>query len=172
MTFAIVVEDGTGLPNANSYVSASDADDILVTNIHNTDWFALDQPTKEKLLAWATRLLNSKAVWFGKKTYPTSALPWPRDCITTRDSYPDKIPNNSIPHQLKEATAEMARFLVEADRTTEQDRDGFERLWVDVIKIQFDPKYRLPQLPPIIWQILSELGYFSSATGAARIIRT
>ena len=169
MTFAIVVEDGTGISNANSYVSVAEADDILVTNIHNTNWFTLTSPDKEKLLVWATRLLNSKAVWYGKKTYTTSALPWPRTSVKTKDN--DLIGYNVIPHQLKEATAEMARYLVEVDRTKEQERDGVTRLSVDVIDIRFDQNYRLPSLPTLIWEILSELGYFSTTTGAARIIR-
>lgn len=168
--FTFVVEDGTGLPNANSYVSVGEADDILVTNIHNTAWAALDDPDKEKLLAWATRLVDTKATWYGHKAYSTSALRWPRKGVTSKDCV--EILPNEIPENLKEAIAEMARYLVENDRTVEQSRDGLESLRVDVIDMKFDKNYRLTQLPTLIWQIVSDLGYFGVVTGAAKIIRS
>jgi hypothetical protein len=168
--FTFVVEDGTGLPNANSYVTVLEADDILITNIHNTAWNALSDADKEKLLAWATRLVDTKATWFGQKAYSTSALRWPRTGVTSKDGV--YIEKTVIPANLKEAIAEMARYLVEADRTTEQSKDGLESLKVDVIEMKFDSNYRLTQLPTLIWQIVSDLGYFGVTTGAARIIRS
>lgn len=170
MTFSLVVEDGTGLPNANSYVSVSEADDILITNIHNTAWAALSDSDKEKLLAWATRLVDTKATWYGHKTSSTSGLRWPRCGVTSKDMV--VIPDNVIPENLKEAIAEMARYLVEVDRTVEQSKDGLESLKVDVIDMKFDKNYRLTQLPTLIWQIVSDLGYFGVTIGAAKIIRS
>jgi hypothetical protein len=169
MAFTFVVEDGTGLSNSNSYVSVSEADDILSTNIHATSWSLKTLQDKEKLLAWATRLIDTKATWFGHKTYSSSSLRWPRTGITSKDSV--EIELDEIPKQLKEATSEMARFLVDTDRTVEQSKDGIISLKVDVIEMKFDKDYRLTQLPSIIWEILSDLGYFGVSTGAARIIR-
>lgn len=169
MPFVFTVEDGTGLPTANAYVSVTDADDILVTNIHATAWQAKTTPEKEKLLAWATRLLDTKATWYGTKTYETSGLRWPRTGVTDRDGV--ALADDEIPQRLKEATAEMARALVEVDRTTERSQDALKALKVDVVELEFDSNYRLPQVPKTVWEILSDLGYFGVSTGAAKIIR-
>jgi hypothetical protein len=74
----IVVEDGTGLPTANAYLSVAEADDILSTNIYATAWAALDDTTKASILMWATRLLDERVKWHGRKYHATAGLAWPR----------------------------------------------------------------------------------------------
>lgn len=171
MAFTFTVEDGTGLPNANSYVSVSDADDILITNIHNTAWTALNTTNKEYLLAWATRILDNKMYWYGKKAFETSALKWPRTGVVDLEGI--EVPDDQVPLKVKEATAEMARYLIAGDRTTEQPRDGLKELKVDVIEIVFDESYRLASVPKFIWEILNGYGRLNStASGFPKIIKT
>ncbi|MDU9703694.1 DnaT-like ssDNA-binding protein, partial [Helicobacter pylori] len=67
-----------------------------------------------------------------------------------------EIPKDEIPQGLKEATAELARFMVDVDRTSPQKRDGLERMKVDVIEIEFDKNYRLPTIPLIIADLISD----------------
>lgn len=169
MAFSFVVEDGTGLPNATSYISVEEADDILVTNIHNTEWIALTQSQKEYLLSWATRLLDTKADWNGHKTYPTSALRWPRKCVIDRDCV--KIASDEIPKQLKEAVAEYARFLISTDRTTEQETDGITEITVDVIQLKFDSDYRLAVVPSIINELVYGIGRIKGGSVTVAKIR-
>lgn len=169
MAYVFTPEDGTGLPTANSFVSVEEANDILYTNIHVTSWDLLQYYDKERLLSWATRILDTKVTWYGKKTYPTSALRWPRSGIIDRDKI--ALADDEIPQRLKEATAEFARLLVDTDRTTEQSRDGLTRLKVDVIELEFDKDYRLTVIPKTVWETIADLGYIGSASGAARIIK-
>lgn len=169
MPFVFTVEDGTGLPTANSYVSVSDADDILATNIHATSWVAKTNADKEKLLSWATRLIDTKATWYGTKTYETSGLRWPRTGVIDRDNV--ALAEDEIPLRLQEGTAEMARYLVDVDRTTERSQDGLTSLKVDVVEMEFDKDYRISSVPKFIWEILSDLGYFGASSGAAKIIK-
>lgn len=169
MAFSFVVEDGTGLPNANSYVSLEEADDILITNIHNASWNALTDTQKEHLLAWATSLLDAKADWNGQKSYPSSALRWPRKYVVDRDNVP--IPANIIPLQLKQATAQYARFLVDADRTSEQETDGLTKIVVDVIELEFDSSYRLATVPSYIDDLLYGIGRIKGASSRVAKIR-
>jgi hypothetical protein len=168
MPFVFTVEDGTGVPAANSFVSVADADDILITNIHSSDWFDQDNAHKEYLLAWATRLLDSKATWKGTRVYETSGTRWPRSNIIDRDGF--ELADDEIPQRLKEGTAEMARLLISTDRTAEQKKDGLKSVKVDVIEVEFDEDYRLPSVPKIVWEILAELGSISSS-GQAKIIK-
>ena len=49
----LVIEDGTGKSNAESYISVADAD-TYHSNRGNTDWAALTTAEKERLLRIAT----------------------------------------------------------------------------------------------------------------------
>ena len=170
MAFVFTVEDGTGLSNATSYVSVSDADDFLAVNIHVSDtWMALDIEQKEKLLSWASRYLDEKVRWYGDKYVATSSLRWPRSRIVDRDNL--LIPSNVIPAQLKIATAEMARYLLTSDRTVERDQDALKRVKADVVEVEFDNAYRLPQVPSYISALITGLGAIHNSSGGMQVKR-
>ena len=172
MAFTFVVEDGTGLSNATSYVSVSDADDIIVMNIHASSyWGALSNSRKEYLLSWASRYLDERARWFGTKTVETSALRFPRTGIVDRDGV--TIAADAVPRQLKIATAEMARYLITADRSVERDQDALIRLKADVVEFEFSEGYRLPKVPEHMGYLIQGLGSIGSGSGSKfkRIIR-
>jgi hypothetical protein len=173
MAFTFTVETGSGLvPTANSYTSVEEADDILTMNIHMTGtWDQLSSSVKERLLAWSTRYLDERTRWFGYKTIETSPLRWPRTRIFDRDDV--LIGDNTIPHQLKVATAEMARYLIAEDRSAERDQDSLKRLKADVIELDFIEGYQLPAVPASLKYLIQGLGTISSGSGVkfARIIR-
>ena len=160
MAFTFIVEDGTGLTTATSYVSVSGADDIIAMNIHaDTGWSALSTDSKERLLAWASRYLDAHTRWFGTKTVETSQLRWPRTGVCDRDGI--EIDANTIPYQLEVATAEMARFLITTDRSLERDQDGLIRLKADVVELEFKDGYTLPQVPNEMTYLVEGLGIVS-----------
>jgi hypothetical protein len=172
MAFTFVVEDGTGLSTATSYVSVEDADDIIAMNIHASQtWGALDTTDKEYLLSWASRYLDERTRWFGYRMSETSGLRWPRYGVVDRDGI--LLSDSAIPKQLKVATAEMARYLIEEDRTTERSQDALSRIKADVIELEFVEGYRLPQVPTHMGYLLLGLGSISSGNGIKfkRIIR-
>lgn len=101
---ALIVEDGTGLSNANSYVSVADA----------RTWAAdrgLTLPTDDAVLSsyliQATDFIGSYETQFkGERTVPaTQALSWPRNCV---DLFGVDLPNNVIPQQLVAAQVQAA----------------------------------------------------------------
>lgn len=172
MAFTFLVEDGSGLNAATSYVSVSDANDIIAVNIHaDVAWDALDDLDKEKLLSWATRYLDTQTRWYGDKAVETSALRWPRANVVDRDGV--LLSSTAIPAQLKIATAEMARYLIAEDRTTERDQDALKRIKADVVELEFIEGYRLPAVPKHLQYLLQGLGSISGGGGIrfARIIR-
>lgn len=171
MAFTFLVEDGTGLTGANSYATVAEADDYLVANIHVAPiWAALDTASKEYLLAWASRYLDQRATWNGDRMVNTSGLRWPRTGVYTIDDV--LIADDEVPTALKQATIEMARYLIASDRSTERDQDALKELQVDVVKLVFDVSYRLPKVPSEISYILRGLGTINSgAMNFARIIR-
>lgn len=172
MALTFLVEDGTGLADATSYVSVSEADDIIAMNIHvAADWAALTQADKEALLSWGSRYLDERTRWFGRRAVETSALRWPRTGVTDRDGL--SIPDNIVPRQLKIAVAEMARYLMAEDRSTERDQDALSRLKADVIELEFREGYTLPKVPEHMQYLIAGLGSISSGGGPQfkRIIR-
>ena len=165
MAFTFLVETGTGLvAGANSYVSVADADDAITLNIHADDaWNAKSISDKERLLALATRILDNYARWFGTKTVTTpiaSPLRWPRTGVSDRDSV--LIDANTIPEQLKVATAEVARFYAKEDRTLDRDQDGLESITADVVELVFRKGYRLPVIPATLTFLIQGLGTITS----------
>lgn len=173
MAYVFTVETGTGLvPSANSYLTVEEAGDILTMNIHvSPTWENADTLVKQKLLTWATRYLDERARWYGSKTVETSPLRWPRAGVVDRDNV--LIGSNIIPMQLKTATAEMARYLIDTDRSVERDQDSLKRLKADVVELEFVSGYRLPSVPAALQHLIKGLGSISSGNGTkfARIIR-
>lgn len=172
MAFTFVVEDGTGIPAANSYVTVAEADDYLAANIHVAPtWNALTTLEKQSLLVWGSRYLDQRAIWNGTKTVESSGLRWPRTGVYDIDE--NLIPANTIPPALKYATIEMARYLITDDRSTERGQDGLKELQVDVIKLVFDASYRLTEVPNELQFILRGLGTIGSGRQQwAKIVRT
>jgi hypothetical protein len=76
----LVVEDGTGLANAESYLSVADATDYFV-RYGNPAWNG-EIPDLEAALRRATQYIDSEYRFKGCKLTPTQALQWPRDGYT------------------------------------------------------------------------------------------
>ena len=161
MAFTFVVEDGTVVANANSYVTVAEADDYLIANPHAwSSWSVLTNTTKQYYLAFATRYIDARAEFEGEKADPDSALRFPRTGCFTADEV--EIPADEIPVGLRHATIEMARYLIDNDRTVERGQDGLKELQVDVVKLVFDENYRLAGVPSLIGYLLKGFGTISS----------
>lgn len=93
-----VPEDGTGLPDSNSYVSVQDAD-AYFGDRGNTSW-ATTQEEKEVALVRATDYVDGRfgLQFIGEKATDTQSLAWPRT----------NTPFTGIPRQLLRACCEYA----------------------------------------------------------------
>lgn len=139
MAFVFTVETGTGLEDSNSYVSVSEADDYLVIKPNSTAWAALITATKEKYLAWATRLLDQRAKWAGTKAVADSALAWPRLYVFDREKLP--VPIDVVPDEVKAATVEIAYHLfsqsADPSSPASAGATGVKRYKLDVLEIEY-----------------------------------
>lgn len=161
MTVIVIVEDGTIVSNANSYVSVAETDAYLQANIFVYPvWSALTSDEKSAVVVWASRYIDDRAIWNGYKTDNTSAMRWPRTGVYDQDGI--AIGSHTIPHQLKTAVMVMASYLMVSDRALDRGTDGLTRLRVDVIELYFDSSYRLPEVPNELQLILRGLGSISS----------
>lgn len=101
---AMVVEDGTGLANANAYASL-----VYVNGYHsdrgNTKWAGTDA-SKEAAIIRATDYIDQRFanLFRGSKGSDAQALEWPRyDALSDNGYYYEGVPSN-----LKKAVAEYA----------------------------------------------------------------
>lgn len=93
---AIVIEDGTGLPNAEAYISVADADAYFAAR-GNAAWAALTETAKEHALRLGADYMGAEygRRWCGTRLTDTQALDWPR-C------------EEGVPEAVKRANAELA----------------------------------------------------------------
>lgn len=158
----LVVEDGTGLPTANSFATVAEANAILEVNPHSL-WALVTPEVKSNVLMWATRLLIERTKWKGKKRYENAGTPFPRTCLRDRDNLP--ITDDDVPQQVKVATALLADFLTATDPTTVNSSANLKRLQADVVELEFDAQQHPSRWPPSISATLFPIGLFSSKGG-------
>lgn len=171
MALSFVVETGSGSTTATAYVSVSYADDYFEAMPEEVAWTGITNADKEYYLIWASRLLDQKTLWRGTKAVTTSALRWPRSGVYDKDDL--LLDDASIPRAVKDATCEMARFLVNYDPTVGQGADNIKRIVADVVEIEYQDGTAQSDWPSLINDILRPLGSFKSRShGFGRILRT
>jgi len=193
MALTLVVEDGSGKADANSYLSLADADAFHEGNLWNEDWPGTepaDEASKDRALVTATRLLDQQWRWFGYKLTDTQALQWPRVQVPDRDSprnaarntavriggYPNLqvyLPSDEVPQAIERATALLALEVVKANRETTASDQGIREFSLEgVMAVAFDLATKPDVFPSSLVSELLKLGSMvSQHSGTAKIIR-
>lgn len=117
----LIVENGSGLPDAESYVSVADAT-AYHAGLGNAAWAPLDEATREQLLRRATKYMEGayRAQWAGCRVFATQALSWPRYDVPVPDvialgNLQQTVPSNVVPREVREACAELALRAITQD---------------------------------------------------------
>lgn len=116
---ALIVEDGTGLAAAESYVATTAVDTYVAANYEsshaaNTQWTAASTTKKEIALRVSTKqYLDTQYRFVGIRANDTQALEWPRAGAADRDGY--AIEDDTIPQRVKDALCELALRYVQGD---------------------------------------------------------
>lgn len=135
----LVVEDGTGKDNAESYGSVAEADAFLECGPYADVWAALTYGEKACLLKMATRFFDLRFRFYGQVVGCDQKLQWPR--TKNYDSKGCVIPAGTIPDQLKEALFELAgAFAADPDALEAVvEGTGAVKSWsTDGLSIGFD----------------------------------
>lgn len=105
----LVIEDGTGKADAESYISAADADAYIQAHGGSTEWDDASADERDEALRLATQFIDNeyRGRWKGIRKKREQALAWPRYNVLDEDGY--AISSDTIPKALKDATSEMAR---------------------------------------------------------------
>lgn len=171
----LVVEDGSGKSNAESYISVADAD-TYHSNRGNTDWAALTTTKKEQLLRGATDYMVAvyRLRWDGYRYVNTQALDWPRIYVPVRDicsvnAYPEYVDFDVVPTQVKNACAELA-LKANTETLLDDLSQGTIREKVGPIEVEYD-KFS-PQFKRYL-QVENSLSiYFASSANQVKLMRT
>lgn len=148
----LVVEDGTGISNANAYLSVTEAD-AYFTARNNQTWLSRNTPDKEKAILYATAFLDSNFYWLGHIATSDQALGWPR--ILVYDHEGRSIDSDSVPQRVKDATAELALEALDKSLSPSLARGGdVKRQKVASLEIEYFEKATNKRTFPLVKQIL------------------
>lgn len=102
----IIVEDGTGLADAEAYISVADADTYFAAR-GSAIWAALTTEQKEQALRAGSDYMAAVygARWKGYRVTETQALDWPREDVVANGF---DIDNDVVPAAVARANAELA----------------------------------------------------------------
>jgi hypothetical protein len=102
---ALTVEDGTGLTDADSFVSVAECDAYHLAR-GNTTWTGSDS-LKEAALRRASLFLSNAYPWQGWQFRPRlQALAWPRGGVVDQDGF--DVRSDEVPVEIRHATCEVA----------------------------------------------------------------
>lgn len=155
-----------GDANANSYATLAEATAYHDTHLYGSTWTDADPDDQARALIWATRILDAEVDWVGAKYTAAQALRWPRSSVLDRDGYTVAV--DAIPTFLKQATAELARWLLTEDRTAERGF-GITRLKADVVELEFDKSDERPLLPDAVLSLIA--GYGSAGAQVSGVVK-
>ena len=171
MALTLIKEDGTGKVDANSYASAADGDAYHDGHLYATAWTAATLANKEKALVMATRLIDGQVQFAGWKVTDAQALQWPRVSCRNPDSE-DDLPPDVVPGAVRDATCELARELLIADRTAAPAGEGLKYENTGTTQKGYDKSDTRPIISPVTQALLSKFGLLLNRKGGAvRLIR-
>ena len=133
---ALIVEDGSGKSDSESYISVADASTYHAAR-GNTAWAALaTDALREAALRKATDFMRQvyRSRWQGYKVNEDQALDWPRYYVEV-EGY--AIDSDIVPTEIKNACAELALRASAADLNPDLTQ-GVAREKVGQIEVEYD----------------------------------
>lgn len=171
MALTLIKETGASLVDANAYANAADGDAYHDGHLYATAWSAATLANKEKALVMATRLIDAEYQFHGVKASATQALQWPRRECRGPDEE-DDLPADAVPPALLDATCELARELLVADRTAAPEGEGLKYENTGTTQKGYDKSDQRPVISRVAQALLAKLGALvNSRSGAVRLVR-
>ena len=160
----LIVEDGTGLATAESYVSVADAG-TRHTNLGNTAWTGTDA-VKEAALRRATQFMlqRYRGRWQGTRINSTQALDWPRSWVVV-DGY--AVDADIVPVDVANACADLALKALSETLNADLER-GILREKVGPLETEYDAYSPQAKRYPAIDQALAP---YLAGGGMSRLVR-
>lgn len=174
MSLMLVKEDGTGKADANAYADAADGDTYHDGHLYATAWTAATLANKEKALVMATRLIDAEYQFNGVRANDAQGLQWPRDGANAEGGMQnEEVSSDSIPKAVVDATCEMARELLIADRTAAPAGEGLKYNNTGTTQVGYDKKDTRPIISQAAQAMLAKYGALLKARSCAvRLVRS
>jgi hypothetical protein len=191
MALSLTREDGTGRVDANAYADLVDADAYHEGHLYATAWTGATAEQKCTALVMASRLIDSLYQFGGVRAVTGQALQWPRygcydpdnvdggfylAAVSFRFRSPvgrRYVPDNVVPLGVRNATCELARELIAADRTAAPAGEGLKYQNVGSTQTGYDKADTRPVIPKIAQAMLSKYGSLLNAkSGEVKLVRT
>jgi len=166
---ALTIDATVGGIATNSYVTVAETDAYHEEHLYGTAWTSADAEKKKAAIIWASKLLDDQVTWRGFKYNLDQALGWPRSNAFDRDN--QFIDVDEIPKGVKRAAMEMARLLLESDRTAAAGTEGFSKIKVGSIELAIDSNDRIDVLPDHVLAMLQEFVLRTAQDSTARLLR-
>ena len=184
MPLTLIKEDGTGKVDANSYADVADADAYHAGHLYASAWTAATADQKTVALVMATRLIDAEFQFNGTRTTAGQNLQWPRAKCPEPDNVHvpisvllpipyDYVQYDTVPKAVVQATCEMARELLIADRTAAPAGEGLAYQNVGGNQTGYDKTDTRPVIPPMVQALLARFGtLIKSRSGSVRLLRS
>jgi|TARA_B110000211_G_C14053841_1_gene542423 hypothetical protein len=181
ITYADEITSGV-VNSYNSFASLDEADYYHARRLANNAYVAATESTRTSALYWATDILN-RQVWIGAPEDADQKLAWPRSFVPSRNTinqgsraglyrsevekalnltlYTQFLDNKTIPDFIKDATAELALYLIERGNsgatTVSQYDDQLSNLSLGGLSLQLreNTEY-LTDMPYQVHRIVSD----------------
>ena len=132
----LVVENGTGLPDANSYCDLDYAVEYCTMKGY-TDWLKLSENQQKIFIIRGTEFVDNFYTWKGIRHRQSQSMAFPRDDIYDDDRYPV----DGIPDKLKKACIEAAFLNASSSANTlfsTKDENGkVKKQKVDTLEVEY-----------------------------------
>lgn len=185
--YVFLVEDGTGITNATSYVTVQEYRDYFSIRPEATVVATLTDTQIENLLMRATILVELFFQFEGIEATTTQSLLWPRQLVTNTCTG-KSIPSNIIPIELKNTVIEIADYIRRKDTATQSSEyldtiqsNEIAELELDVLRVRFNDRKKLntgaingPKLaglPVSILKFMRCISKFTDARWATRRVK-
>jgi len=143
---ALIVEDGTVVVGAESYISEADSLTYHAAR-GNSPWPTITQAQREEALRRATDYMNQmyRSRWKGYRKTAVQTLDWPRTYVHLEPfthgavgAYPFLVADNIVPVEVKNACAEFAIRAAAGELTPDLTR-AESSVRVGEISVTYDP---------------------------------
>lgn len=173
-----------GSTTANSYASLEDAAAYHDTHPYAATWDDADEDQKVRALITATRTLDTWFDWNGDISSLTQRLLWPRRGVLRPGISPGMqdvrrndwhepfgvlLDSATVPVIIAEATSELARQLLDSNRTADSDVEsqGIRSLKAGPVDITFSSATTAKPIPDAVMAMATQLGRYKGRDGAA-----
>jgi len=161
--------------DANSYADVDDGNAYHDGHLYATAWTGASDDQKAVALVMASRLIDAEFQFNGTRTNAVQGMQWPRARCPEPDAIhvplqvllpipSDFVPFDIVPKAVVQATCEMARELLVADRTAAPAGEGLKYYNNAGVQTGYDKTDRRPVLSRVVMVTLAKYGVPMSAT--------